>query len=65
MAKKAGATPTAKPERGGGKDLLPAFIEDKNGHVLPYLAFSGGSLSLSNEAIEQLTQAKVKRSVSS
>ena len=34
--------------------LLPAFVEDKNGHILPYVTFSGGHLSLAKESIEQL-----------
>ena len=34
--------------------LLPAFVEDKNGHILPYVTFSGGHLSLAAESIEQL-----------
>ena len=34
--------------------LQPAFVEDKNGHILPYVTFQGGCLKLSVEAIEQL-----------
>ena len=37
--------------------LLPAFIEDKNGHILPYVTFSGGSLQLLPRALEELEQA--------
>jgi hypothetical protein len=37
--------------------LLPAFIEDKNGHILPYVSFKGGMLTLSRYAIEELTRA--------
>lgn len=31
--------------------LIPAFIEDKNGHILPYVKFEGGALSIADEAI--------------
>jgi hypothetical protein len=41
--------------------LLPAFIEDKNGHILPYVTFSGGRLTLSQEALEQLRRLAAKR----
>ncbi len=34
--------------------LKPAFVEDKNGHILPYVKFSGGSLLLSRQALELL-----------
>lgn len=34
--------------------LIPAHIEDKNGHILPYVKFSGGSLALSSEALRVL-----------
>jgi hypothetical protein len=37
--------------------LLPAFIEDKNGHILPYVTFSGGNLQLLPRALEELEQA--------
>lgn len=37
-------------------ELIPAFIEDKNGHILPYVKFEGGSLALSKEAIDLLQQ---------
>lgn len=36
--------------------LIPAFIEDKNGHILPYVKFEGGSLKISTEAINILNQ---------
>lgn len=36
--------------------LIPAFIEDKNGHILPYVKFDGGSLTISNEAINILSK---------
>lgn len=34
--------------------LLAASIQDKNGHILPYVRFEGGSLSLSKEVLEIL-----------
>lgn len=34
--------------------LIPAFIEDKNGHILPYVKFEGGSLEIAKEAINVL-----------
>ena len=36
--------------------LVPAFIEDKNGHILPYVKFEGGSLEFTNEALNILKQ---------
>lgn len=36
--------------------LIPAFIEDKNGHILPYVKFEGGSLEIVKEAINILTK---------
>lgn len=36
--------------------LIPAFIEDKNGHILPYVKFEGGSLSIADEAIKELNK---------
>jgi hypothetical protein len=36
--------------------LIPAFIEDKNGHILPYVKFEGGSLEITNEALNTLKQ---------
>jgi hypothetical protein len=41
--------------------LLPAFVEDKNGHILPYVSFKGGKLSLSTEALAQLQQLHKQR----
>lgn len=32
-------------------ELIPAYIEDKNGHILPYVKFEGGRLEISEEAI--------------
>lgn len=34
--------------------LVSAYIEDKNGHILPYVKFDGGRLELRKEAIEVL-----------
>ena len=34
--------------------LIPAHIEDKNGHILPYVKFEGGSLELKPEALKLL-----------
>jgi hypothetical protein len=38
----------------GDPKLLPAFIEDKNGHILPYVTFSGGKFNLHKDALEVL-----------
>lgn len=35
-------------------DLVADYIKDKNGHILPYVKFSGGSLRLLPEALEVL-----------
>ncbi|MGD0259336.1 MAG: AccI family restriction endonuclease [Verrucomicrobiota bacterium] len=37
--------------------LVPDCIEDKNGHILPYVRFSGGTLALLPEALEVLRRA--------
>lgn len=34
--------------------LVSDFVEDKNGHILPYVKFHGGKLSLGNEALNFL-----------
>lgn len=36
--------------------LIPAFIEDKNGHILPYVKFEGGSLEITYNALILLNQ---------
>ena len=36
--------------------LVPDFIEDKNGHILPYIKFEGGSLAFNRETVEFLKQ---------
>jgi hypothetical protein len=38
-------------------ELRADFIEDKNGHILPYVKFTGGSLSLAPEALAILSEA--------
>jgi len=38
-------------------ELRANFIEDKNGHILPYVKFHGGSLSLAQEAVSILSEA--------
>jgi hypothetical protein len=42
------ATATSSPE------LKPAYIEDKNGHILPYVRFEGGELAFSPTALAVL-----------
>jgi hypothetical protein len=37
-------------------NLVPAYIEDKNGHILPYVKFEGGSLEFTSDAINLLKQ---------
>jgi hypothetical protein len=44
----------------GDPQLLPAFIEDKNGHILPYVTFSGGKFRLHENAIQVLREAATK-----
>ena len=34
--------------------LLPACVEDKNGHILPYVTFEGGRLELAEPALHNL-----------
>lgn len=34
--------------------LIPDFIQDKNGHILPYVKFEGGSLEITPQALELL-----------
>ena len=36
--------------------LIPAFVEDKNGHILPYVKFEGGSLEILPDALNILNQ---------
>ncbi|WP_353929529.1 AccI family restriction endonuclease [Okeanomitos corallinicola TIOX110] len=36
--------------------LVPDYIEDKNGHILPYVKFTGGSLHIDQDALQILSQ---------
>jgi hypothetical protein len=38
-------------------ELRANFLEDNNGHILPYVKFVGGSLSLAREAVGVLSEA--------
>lgn len=38
----------------GIPQLMPDYIEDKNGHILPYVRFAGGSLKLCDAALKIL-----------
>lgn len=42
--------------------LLPACIEDKNGHILPYVTFSGGRLALLPESVAVLKKLMAVKS---
>ena len=35
-------------------ELIATFIQDKNGHILPYVKFEGGSLDLKQEALDRI-----------
>jgi hypothetical protein len=35
-------------------NLVAAHITDKNGHILPYVKFEGGTIRLSSEAVRVL-----------
>jgi hypothetical protein len=37
--------------------LESAYIEDKNGHILPYVTFKGGKLKLTEEALDTVREA--------
>ncbi|HZS06972.1 MAG TPA: AccI family restriction endonuclease [Blastocatellia bacterium] len=43
--------------------LIAASIIDKNGHVLPYVKFEGGSLALSEQALAVLEEAASKHNL--
>lgn len=43
--------------------LIPAHIIDKNGHVLPYVKFAGGSLKLHPTAMAQLHRLTEERNL--
>jgi len=36
--------------------LVPDFIQDKNGHILPYVKFEGGSLEMTQDALNLLKE---------
>ena len=38
--------------------LIPKYIEDKNGHILPYITFEGGDLEITKEALKTLEEVK-------
>jgi len=38
--------------------LESAYIEDKNGHILPYVTFKGGNLKLTKEALDILKELR-------
>lgn len=42
--------------------LLPAFVEDKNGHILPYVTFDGGRLELVEPALQCLREVAGRKS---
>jgi hypothetical protein len=42
--------------------LLPDYIQDKNGHILPYVKFEGGSLQMSAEALVLLERLAHEKS---
>jgi len=35
-------------------EMAAKFVQDKNGHILPYVHFSGGEMALSQEIVEEL-----------
>ena len=41
--------------------LLPACVEDKNGHILPYVTFDGGQIQLSEPALHILQAIAIKK----
>lgn len=41
--------------------LVPEYIEDKNGHILPYVRFVGGKLAISRETLDLLQSARSRR----
>ncbi|MBI2663800.1 AccI family restriction endonuclease [Candidatus Woesearchaeota archaeon] len=38
-------------------ELVPQYIEDKNGHILPYVTFNGGLMDITQEALDVLEKA--------
>jgi len=46
--------------------LAAAYVIDKNGHILPYVKFEGGSMTLSDQALETLDRiSKMKNEAAS
>jgi hypothetical protein len=41
--------------------LQPAYVEDKNGHILPYVTFDGGHLQLTEQALQALRDIPNRR----
>lgn len=41
--------------------LVPAFVEDRNGHILPYVKFQGGKLKIQSEALNILEKSQNER----
>lgn len=39
-------------------ELVADYVEDKNGHILPYVRFEGGSLSLTDEALQAINRER-------
>lgn len=37
-------------------NLIPEFVQDKNGHILPFVRFEGGKLELSDTVFEVLRE---------
>lgn len=42
--------------------LVSDFVEDKNGHILPYVRFNGGKMGISKEALDVLRDVAATRS---
>ena len=42
-------------------ELVPDFIEDRNGHILPYVKFKGGDLDILQEALQVLENTENER----
>lgn len=45
--------------------LVPAYVVDKNGHILPYVKFEGGSVQMTPEALDVLNKTAEERGLSS
>lgn len=42
--------------------LVPDYVEDKNGHILPYVRFEGGRLEISKETTDRLSMMQSGKS---